>query len=213
MKNTPVNRKKTPEEALRESEALIRAILDTTVDGIITIDVSGIIQDFNRAAERLFGYSAEEAIGKNVKILMPPSYADRHDGFLATYLRTGEAKIIGIGREVEGQRKDGTTFPLEIAVSEVESGDRRLFTGIVRDISERRRAEEAIVSVSEAERRIIGQDLHDVLGQQLTGIALLSKALARDLDQTGAAHAKDATGIADMAQEAVTEARRLAHGL
>ena len=128
--------------ALMEREAELSAVLDTAVDGIITIDGRGIVQSVNAAVENIFGYKAEELIGRNVSTLMPSPYREEHDGHLERYLRTGEARIIGIGREVEGRRKDGSIFPLEIAVSEVEFPGRRLFTGIVRDISERRRMEE-----------------------------------------------------------------------
>jgi PAS domain S-box-containing protein len=129
------------EAALRESEAITSAIVNTAVDGIITIDERGLIQSFNPAAERLFGYSAAEVLGQNVSMLMPAPHDAEHDDYVATYLRTGVQRIIGIGREVAGQRKDGATFPMELAVSEVALGDRRLFTGIVRDISERKRAD------------------------------------------------------------------------
>ncbi len=122
----------------------LRAILETVVDGIITIDSSGHIQTANPAALRLFGYAAEELVGQNVKILMPEPYADEHDGYLRNYLTTGMRKIIGIGREVTGKRKDGSTFPMELAVSEMEVDGQRMFTGIVRDISERKKVEAEI---------------------------------------------------------------------
>jgi PAS domain S-box-containing protein len=127
--------------ALRESEERMRAILDTAVEGIITIDERGLIELMNPAAERIFGYEAAEVIGKNVNILMPAPYHHEHDGYLANFRATGRAKIIGIGREVTGRRKDGTTFPMDLAVSEVRLPERRLFTGFVRDITERKRAE------------------------------------------------------------------------
>jgi len=129
---------------VRDSEARTRAILETAVDAVITIDESGLIESLNPAAERLFGYPFADVFGKNVKLLMPPPYTDEHDGYLASYLATGQKKIIGIGREVVGRRQDGSTFPMELAVSEVRLRDRRLFTGIVRDISERKRAEERL---------------------------------------------------------------------
>jgi PAS domain S-box-containing protein len=123
------------------SEAWLRAIFDNAVDGIITIDSHGLISDLNPAATKLFGYSPEELIGQNVKMLMPEPYHAGHDTYLRNYLDTGVRKIIGIGREVSGRRKDGTVFPLDLAVSETRLGGQRIFTGIVRDISERRRIE------------------------------------------------------------------------
>ena len=113
------------------------------MDGIITIDEHGTVESFNAAAEQLFGYTAAEVIGHNVRLLMPAPYREEHDGYLARYLHTGEKKIIGIGREVVGQRKDGTTFPLALAVSEMRLGTRRMFTGIVHDITARKQAEDA----------------------------------------------------------------------
>ena len=129
------------EAPLRDSEAKIRAIVDTAVDAIITIDEHGLIESFNRGAERLFGYRVEEVLGHNVKMLMPPPYRDEHDQYLENYRATGVPKIIGIGREITGQRKDGTTFPMDLAVSEVRLQDKRVFTGIVRDLTERARRE------------------------------------------------------------------------
>ncbi len=123
----------------RENRA--RAILDTVLDGIITIDDSGDIETVNPAACRIFGYGADEVTGENVKILMPEPFRSAHDGYLRSYIETGEAKVIGIGREVVGQRKDGTTFPMELAVSPMMVGDRMMFTGVVRDISERKKIE------------------------------------------------------------------------
>lgn len=112
------------------------------MEGIITIDERGIIESINPAALKMFGYSAEELLGQNVSRLMPAPYRQEHDGYIARYCRTGQAKIIGIGRETVGQRKDGTVFPIELAVSEVRLAARRLFTGFVRDISERKRLEQ-----------------------------------------------------------------------
>ena len=132
------------ETGLRDREARTQAILQTAVDGIITIDMRGIIESLNPAAERLFGYSADEVIGHNVTLLMPSPYREEHDGYLARYLQTGAPHIIGIGREVRGQRRDGTTFPMALAVSEIDLDGLRLFTGIVHDLSARVQAEEAL---------------------------------------------------------------------
>jgi two-component system sensor kinase FixL len=143
------------EENLREKAARLQAILDTTVDGIITINELRIVQSFNKAAERIFGYSAGEVIGNNVNMLMPLPYREEHDSYVDNYLSTGNRKIIGTGREVAGRRKDGATFPLYLAVSEVWVGKRRIFTGIVRDITERKKADEDLKRAKdELEQRV-----------------------------------------------------------
>ena len=140
------------------NEDRMRSVIDHVLDGIISIDAAGTITTFNPAAERIFGYSAEEVIGHNVKMLMPDPYKREHDSYIGNYLRTGQAKIIGTGREVTGQRKDGRTFPMELAISEFSFGDSRYFTGIVRDVTERKRAEEerkrAEEELREAEERM-----------------------------------------------------------
>ena len=129
-----------------------KAILDTVVDGIITINNKGCIETVNPAAVKIFGYSEEDMVGQNVKMLMPNPYQEEHDGYLSHHMKTGEKKVIGIGREVEGKRKDGSIFPLELAVSEMVVNGEVLFTGIVRDITERKQAdkmkEEFISTVS-----------------------------------------------------------------
>ena len=125
-----------------ESEARLRAILHTAVDAIVTIEASGAIESVNPAAERMFGYGRGELTGRNVSMLMPAPWREEHDRYIARYLRTGEARIIGIGREIEAQRKDGSVFPVDLAVSEVRLPGRRLFTGIIRDLTERREMEE-----------------------------------------------------------------------
>jgi PAS domain S-box-containing protein len=132
------------EAALRDSEARSTAILQTAVDGIITIDMRGIIESFNPAAERLFGYTADEVLGQNITMLMPSPYREEHDSYLRRYLQTGEPHIIGIGREVRGQRRDGTTFPMALAVSEIDLDGLHLFTGIVHDLTARVQAEEVL---------------------------------------------------------------------
>ncbi len=137
-----ISRRKRAEQTLLETTQRLRAILETAVDGIITIDERGRIQGVNPATTRLFGYAPEELIGQNVSILMPQPYRGAHDGYMEHYLRTGERKVIGIGREVEGRRKDGSVFPLELTVSETLLPQGRLFTGMVRDITARRRAEQ-----------------------------------------------------------------------
>jgi PAS domain S-box-containing protein len=145
--------RKRAEAALQESAARTRAIVDTAVDGIITIDEHRMIDSANPAAERIFGYSRNEMIGHNVSMLMPLPHREQHDGYVANYLRTGERKVLGIGREVVGQRKDGTTFPMDLSLSEVVLNNRRLFTGIVRDISERKQADDQRAASLQRERQ------------------------------------------------------------
>jgi PAS domain S-box-containing protein len=139
-----ITERQRAEEAIRDREARLQAIVTTAVDGIIVIDERGSVESFNPAAERLFGYQADEVIGRNINMLMPSPFSQEHDSYLAHYLETGEARIIGLGREVVGQRKDGTTFPMDLAVSEMHLGARRMFTGIVRDLTEHRAVEEAL---------------------------------------------------------------------
>jgi len=137
-----ISARKRAEQDLLESETRMRAIFETAVDAIITIDEKGIVERMNPAAERIFGYREAEVVGKNVSMLMPSPYREAHDGYLARYMETGEKRIIGKGREVEGKRKDGSVFPMDLAVAEMKIGTRRMFTGLVRDITERKQAEE-----------------------------------------------------------------------
>lgn len=189
------------------------ALFETTVDGIIIIDSRGIIKSFNKAAASIFGYQESEVLGQNVSMLMPAPHREHHDEYLSNYLHTGHAKIIGIGREVNGRRKDGRLFPMDLAVSEVRKHDQVFFTGVVRDITERRRLEHEVLRISELERRRIGQDLHDGLGQMLTGIGLISQNLARQLKNEGSKLADDLFEITTLIREADQMARNLARGL
>lgn len=141
------------EEALRENEERLRAILNAAADAIITINRNGVIMDVNPAAKRIFGYSENELLGKNVSLLMPSPHREKHDQYLENYRRTGEAKVIGIGREVIACRKDGSTFPADLSVSEVDHLG--LYTGIVRDISERKAVEQALRHEHEFSEKII----------------------------------------------------------
>jgi PAS domain S-box-containing protein len=147
-----ITERKGIEEALQRERALLKSVVDTAVDGIITINEVGTIITANPATRKIFGYELEELIGKNVKLLMPSPYQEEHDGYLAAYRETGVRKIIGIGREVKGKRKDGSVFPLELAVSETVTEQGRVFTGIVRDVTERKRAQEMLLEKEAAER-------------------------------------------------------------
>ncbi len=149
----------TAEQGLRESEERMRAILNTAVDAIITIDCRGIVLSVNTATTRMFGYEADEIVGQNVSMLMPSPYSEEHDDYLARYLETREARIIGIGRDVDGRRKDGSTFPISLAVSEVDH--MRVFTGIIRDISEQ----------VQAQQQLMLSERLATIGQTMAGIA------------------------------------------
>ena len=131
------------EAALRNNRSLLQMIIATSPEAIITIDSAGTIESFNAKAEEMFGYEAHEVVGQKVNALMPEPYAAEHDDYISHYLETRERRVIGIGREVFARRKDGTVFPVELAVGEVEIDERRLFTGFIRDITRRRDAEQA----------------------------------------------------------------------
>ncbi|WP_161604501.1 PAS domain S-box protein [Roseiconus nitratireducens] len=198
------------QQALREREERLQAVLNTAADAIINIDRDGVITDVNPATERLFGYTEQELIGQNIKILMPSPYCDEHDDYLARYRETGEARIIGSGREVAGKRKDGSTFPIDLAVSEVDHLD--LFTGIIRDSSERKMLLRDLVGIAEDEQRRIGQDLHDGTQQELAGLGMLAQTLLNNLtnesgDQPDASRSKQRS-LAQRIVEGIDRAHR-----
>lgn len=139
---------------LQTNESHLSAVLDTVLDGIITIDKKGTIQTYNTSAKLIFGYDAEEVIGKNVKILMPEPYHSEHDGYLHAHQTTSVNKIIGIGREVEGKRKNGTIFPMDLAVNQVELDGQVLYVGLVRDITDRKKYETALLTSEERFRTL-----------------------------------------------------------
>jgi len=156
------------EVRVAERTRQLEAMVNSAVSAILTIDTRGVIQSINALTSRLFGYTKEELIGQNVRILMPEPFASEHDGCIASYLMTGHNKIIGIGREVVARRADGTTFPVNLAVSEFEDGGKRFFAGIVTDLTERRAAEEAL---RESERRLAQSQKMEAVGQLTGGVA------------------------------------------
>lgn len=158
---------------LQAREAHLKSILDTVPDAMIVIDDHGIMQSFSSAAERQFGWTAAEVVGKNVSLLMPDPYRTAHDAYLNRYLETGERRIIGIGRVVVGERKDGSTFPMELSVGEMHSGRQRYFTGFIRDLTERQAAERRLQDVQ-------GELVHV---SRLTALGEMASALAHELNQ------------------------------
>jgi two-component system sensor kinase FixL len=164
---------KSAQRALKESEAHLRSVLETIPDAMVVIDTKGIIQSFSATAEKLFGYQAKEAIGQNVNMLMPNPYRAQHDSFLARYLQTGERRIIGIGRLVVGQRKDGSTFPMELTVGEMQLGVRRFFIGFVRDITER----------AQTQQRLQDLQAELIFMSRFTALGEMASTLAHELNQ------------------------------
>lgn len=174
-----VGKLKESEKTLQDSEKRIRAIVDNAADGIITIDEKGTIRSFNRAAEAIFGYKASEVTGSNIKVLMPPDMRESHDNFIGNYLKTGEKKVIGVNREVYGQHKDGVLRPLSLTVSEIRLDDQYLFTGIVRDITERRKMEEKI-NTSLEEKDLLLREIHHRVKNNMQIILSLLSGQARE---------------------------------
>jgi two-component system sensor kinase FixL len=158
---------------LRAREDHLQSILDSVPDAMIVIDERGVIQSFSATAERQFGWSAAEVIGRNVSVLMPEPYRSGHDGYLDRYMATGVRHIVGIGRVVVGERKDGTTFPMELAVGEMRSGERRFFTGFARDLTEHQAAERRLQDLQ-------GQLVHV---SRLTALGEMASAMAHELNQ------------------------------
>ncbi|MCC6509736.1 MAG: PAS domain S-box protein [Pirellulaceae bacterium] len=157
----------------------MRAILESAVDAIITINHQGVITDVSSATTGMFGYSADELIGQNVKILMPSPHREQHDSYLNRFQETGIPHIINAGRELLAQRKDGTTFPIELVVSQVDH--LQLYTGIIRDISERKALQKQVLEIVTEEQQRIGHELHDGTGQELTGLSLIVGTLTEHL--------------------------------
>ncbi len=215
-----VTEQRRSEAEIQRSEALNRAVLESAADGIIVIDEAGLIQSLNPAAERSFGWKAGEVIGRNVGMLMPEPYQSGHDGYLRSYILTGEKKIIGIRRDVEGLRKDGSRFPVHLGVSEMRVGGRRLFMGIARDITTQKQAEEAIreseerlqLALESAEMGIWELDLvkdqayRNLKHDQIFGYALLQPEWGHEIFLTHVVQ-EEREGVKEKLEEAIARGR------
>jgi two-component system sensor kinase FixL len=199
-----------------ESEARLASVLDTAVDGILVIDEAARILVFNKACESLFGYTPEEAIGQNIRLIMPADYARAHDGYVTNYMRTGHAKIIGIGREVRARHRDGTEFPVELSVGDASTPEGRQFIGIIRDLRLRKEQERR---VSELQADLVhiarvsamdemGAALAHELNQPLTAIMLYLQAATRSLARARAGTPLDPSAFTPILDKAVHEAER-----
>jgi two-component system sensor kinase FixL len=175
-------------------QAHVQSILDSVPEAMVVIDEAGRMQSFSSAAERLFGWDAAEVIGKNVNTLMPSPYRENHDEYLRRYLRTGERRIIGIGRVVVGERKDGSTFPMELAVGEMRSGNTRFFTGFIRDLTERQKTE---ARLQELQTELIHIS-------RLTAMGEMASTLAHELNQPLSAIANYLRGLRRLLQGGLT---------
>jgi two-component system sensor kinase FixL len=176
-------------------EAHLQSILDTVPDAMIVIDERGAIHSFSTAAERLFGYRAAEITGKNIKMLMPSPYQENHDGYLERYLRTGEKRIIGVGRVVVGERKNGATFPMELSVGEMRSSNQRFFTGFVRDLTE---GQETEARLQELQSELVHMS-------RLTSMGEMASTLAHELNQPLSAIANYLKGSRKLLESAADE--------
>jgi len=165
------------EQAIDEQTETLQILAETSREGIIIANTTGVIQFVNPAIEKLFGYSRRELIGDSVKRLMPREHSLMHDGYMKNYMQTGVAKIIGSGRQLTAMHKDGTRFPIYLSIGDIKTSHARLFAGVIMDISEQQQLQREILEIPVSEQRRIGQELHDGLGQQLTGLGLLATSL------------------------------------
>ncbi len=211
-------------EALRASVMHTQAILDNVVDAVITINRNGVVESFNRAATHIFGYTAREVVGRNVSMLMPEHDRQHHDSYLAHYHQTGDARVIGKIREMQGQRRDGEIFPISLAVTRISHQGQVTYIGLIRDITERARAAAAledksrqlrslsrrVLEAQELERRRVAHELHDELGQSLTAIKINLQARERFKDRSPAELNAENLRIVE---DALQHVRRLAVAL
>jgi len=210
-----LSERKRAEQATGELVSRLRAVIDTAVDGVILIDAVGSIITFNPACERLFGYTSDEVVGKNVRMLMPAPYRDQHDSYLESYRTSGERKIIGIGREVTGMRKDGTTFPMDLSVGEAIQDGVSTFVGIIHDLTERNRTQEQLIQAQKMET--VGQlsggiahDFNNLLTVIIGNAEALSEALKARPDLSKLADMIGLAGSrgADLTQRLLAFSRR-----
>lgn len=198
------------EETIDQQAETFQILAQTSPEAIILAGTDGVIQFVNPATERLFGYRKRELVGEKLNLLMPREHSVAHDGYIQKYLHTGIPTIIGIGRQLTAIRKDGSRFPIYLSIGDIRTRHSRLFAGVIMDISEQQQLQKEILEIPVREQRRIGQELHDGLGQQLTGLGLLATSL---LNKASKPEHELASKLASGLQEAIAQVRALSRGL
>jgi two-component system CheB/CheR fusion protein len=198
------------EHIIDKQAETFRTLAETAQEGIVISNTRGIIEFVNPAIERLFGYRPGELHGRSVKCMMPSEHSVAHDDYIRRYLQTGFPRIIGTGRHLTAMRKDGSRFPVYLSVGDIQTSHARLFAGLILDMSEQQQLQREILEIPVAEQRRIGQELHDGLGQQLTGLGLLATSL---LNKASKPDHDLATKLASGLQDAISQVRALSRGL
>jgi PAS domain S-box-containing protein len=198
------------EHVIDEQSETFRTLAETAREAIVIASTEGIIQFVNRATEHLFGYKPGELHGLSIKCLMPVEQSREHDRYVERYLQTGFARIIGTGRHLVAMRKDGTRFPIYLSIGDIHTSHARLFAGVIMDMSEQQQLQREVLGISLGEQRRIGQELHDGLGQQLTGLGLLATSL---LNKASKPEHALASQLASGLQQAISQVRALSRGL
>jgi len=198
------------EQIIDQQAETFRTLAETAREGIIIASTRGIIEYANPAAEQLFGYKPRELLGARLNCLMPREQSIAHDGYMQRYLQTGYPRIIGSGRQLAAKRKDGSRFPIHLSIGDIRTNQVRLFAGVIMDMSEQQQLQREILEIPVSEQRRVGQELHDGLGQQLTGLGMLATSL---LNKAGKPEHELATRLASGLKEALSQVRALARGL
>jgi len=197
-------------QKIEQQAETFRTLAQTSHEAIFLIDTKGKIKFINPAAENLFGYAAKELLDKNIKKLMPVPHRKKHSSYLANYMKTGVKNIIGTGRQLTGLRKDGSQFPMYLSVGEIHLKHTHLFAGLIMDLSTQQKLQREILAIPAREQQRIGEELHDGLGQQLTGLSMLAQSL---LNKATKPEHELASQIASGLHEALRQLRALSRGM
>jgi two-component system, LuxR family, sensor kinase FixL len=197
-------------KTIEQQAETFQTLVKTAHEAVFLIDIHGIIQFANLAAEKLFGYEAKELPGKNIKLLMPSPHREKHDSYIENYLRTGIKNLIGSSRQLTAQRKDGSQFPIYISIGEIKLSHTHMFAGLILDLSVQQTLQREILAIPAREQQRIGEELHDGLGQQLTGLSMLAQSL---LNNASKPEYELATQLASGLNQALAQVRTLSRGL